>query len=207
MPHRNTVAAPHRRTSCAVIVGATFAALLWGIAASPQPPTAAPVDASAGASGAEAGGTSTSTAATPEALPADLLQRCARKALRGDFGKVPAWKLAIYQRVLNKGLTIQGRAKRTNYCPQCSGTHCADGSPVRRGICAASRNIPMHSIIWLATDGLLKVCDRGGWVRVGGRYTRRGETANFDVWVPDCPGGCWTGPGTKRNVAWAQVAP
>jgi len=143
--------------------------------------------------------------ATAADLPPDPLQRAATKALAGDFGPLPDWKAHIYRTVLATGMTVQGEAKRTTYCPHCSGLTCADGSPVRRGVVSASRNIPMHSVIWLATDGLLKVCDRGGAVRVGGGYTLAGESANFDVWVPRCAGGCWTGPGTKRNVAWAIV--
>ena len=141
---------------------------------------------------------------SPEVLPNAPLQRCATKALRGDFGTVPAWKLDAYRHVIERRLTAQGRAKRTTYCPSCSGLTCADGSRVRPGICAASRNIPMHAIVWLASDGLLKVCDRGGWVDL--RHVRRGETANFDVWVPKCAGGCWTGPGTKRHVPWAVIS-
>jgi hypothetical protein len=142
---------------------------------------------------------------TAQDLPADPLQRCATKALAGRFGKLAPWKAHIYAQVLASGQTVQDLAKRTTYCPHCSGMTCADGSHVRLGICAASRNIPMHAVIWLASDGLLKVCDRGGAVRVGGGYTLDSETAVFDVWVPDCPGGCWTGPGTKRDVAWAIV--
>lgn len=135
-------------------------------------------------------------------LPADPLQRMAYQAvvlrLWPDIAK---WKLGVYKEVLEHGYTAHGLAKRTTYCPHCSGTTCADGSRVRGGICAASRNVPMHSIVWLETEGLLKVTDRGGAVKVPGGA----ESAHFDVWVPDCAGGCWTGPGTRRAVPWAVI--
>lgn len=134
-------------------------------------------------------------------LPSDPLQRMAYQAVvLRLWPHAPAWKLAIYQRVLDSGTKAHGLAKRTTYCPGCAGNRCADGSRVRRGVCAASRNIPMHSVVWLETEGLLKVTDRGGAVRVPGR----GESAHFDVWVPDCQG-CYTGPGTKRAVPWALL--
>ena len=139
------------------------------------------------------------------ALPADLFQRCAVKALRGDYGRLPEWKRRAYRWGLKHGVTVCGRAKRTTYCPRCSGPICADGSHVRRGICAASRNIPMHWIVWLATDGLLLVTDRGGAVKARPPYVRPGESANFDVWVPRCPGGCWHGSGTRHHVPYALL--
>lgn len=136
-------------------------------------------------------------------LPSDPLQRMAYQAVvLKTWSHVPQWKLDIYQEVLDKKLTAQGLAKRTTYCPRCSGTRCADGSRVRDGICAASRNIPMHSIIWLQSEGLLKVTDRGGAVRVPGR----GESAHFDVWRPRCAGHCWTGPGTLRRIPWRLIS-
>jgi hypothetical protein len=132
----------------------------------------------------------------------DPFRRCARKALAGEYGALKPWQRTAYERGLRAGLTAARGAKRTTYCPRCSGRTCADGSPVRRGVVSASRNVPMHSLVWLATDGLLLVTDRGGWVKVGGRFTRAGESANFDVWKPRCVGDCWHGPGTKRRVPY-----
>lgn len=183
-----------RTTIVAVALAATLAG--WASATEEQTEACAPI-----------------VAQTPD-LPTDPLQRVAQKAIRGDFGVIPAWKLAIYRKVVEKGITADNVAKRTTYCPYCSGKKCADGSRVRRGICAASPNIPMHSIIWLASDGLLKVCDRGGLVKVGrakwrGKWyncTKGAETANFDVWKPRCVGHCWTGPGTLRRVPWALIS-
>lgn len=140
-------------------------------------------------------------------LPADPLQRQAYRAVvLREWPDMPQWKFVAYQIVLAKNIMAQGRARRTTYCPSCSGLRCADGSRVRIGVCAASRNIPMHSLIWLATDGLLKVTDRGGLVRVDRSARRYRESAHFDVWKPHCVGGCYSGPGTKRGVPWAFIA-
>jgi len=143
----------------------------------------------------------------PTTMPDDPLQRIAYRALAlNEWPDTPEWKLDAYRVVLHHKITVQGVARRTTYCPSCSGTTCADGSPVREGICAASPNIPMHALVWLASDGLQKVCDRGGAVQVNSGCRARGENANFDVWVPRCVGGCWTGPGTLSRVPWAQIA-
>jgi hypothetical protein len=134
-------------------------------------------------------------------MPTDPLQKMAYKAVvLRQWPGAPAWKLALYSQILRDGTTVHGRAKRTTYCPRCSGKRCADGSPVRHGICAASRNIPMGAIVWLQSEGLLKVCDRGGGVRVPGRH----ENAHFDVWVPNCYRS--SAGGTKRGVPWALVS-
>jgi len=143
----------------------------------------------------------------PPGLPEDPLQRIAYRAVvLNEWPDTPQWKLDAYRIVVDRGITVQGAARRTTYCLSCAGRTCADSSPVRDGVCAASPNIPMHALVWLASDGLLKVCDRGGAVKVNGGCRSRGESANFDVWVPDCAGGCWTGPGTLSRVPWAQIA-
>lgn len=138
------------------------------------------------------------------ALPTDPLQRIAYRAVvLKEWPEAPQWKLDAYQRVLDEGITSKNVARRTTYCPHCSGTRCADGSRVRHGICAASKNVPMHSIIWLASDGLLKVTDRGGAVKP---HPKQGESAHFDVWKRTCRG-CSTGPGTIRRVPFAVILP
>lgn len=136
--------------------------------------------------------------------PTDPLQRAAYKVcVLHEPATVAPWKLALYQQILASGQTISGLARRTNYCPRCSGTHCADSSRVRPGVCAASRNIPMHSVLWVASDGFELVTDRGGAVRVGGGYTSKAENARIDVWQHRCGQTCQDG--TKRNVPWALV--
>jgi len=142
----------------------------------------------------------------PLGMTDDLQRTAYRAVVLREWPDTPQWKLDAYKIVLDRKITLQGVARRTTYCPRCSGTTCADGSAVRDGICAASPNISMHALIWLASDGLLKVCDRGGAVQVDGGCRGRGESANLDVWVPSCEGGCWTGPGTLARVPWAVVA-
>lgn len=136
-------------------------------------------------------------------LPTDPLQRIAYRAVvLKQWPEAPKWKLDAYQRVLDNNITVRGAARRTCYCPHCAGNRCADGSRVRHGICAASKNIAMHSIIWLASDGLLKVTDRGGAVKP---HPRQGEAAHFDVWQTSCRG-CSRGPGTKKRVPFAVIS-
>ncbi len=140
-----------------------------------------------------------------QALPADPLQRAAYKvAVLGQHAPdAPAWKLDLYRDVLASGQGIGGRCRRTNYCPRCSGTKCSDGSRVRRGVCAASRNIRMHSVLWLASDGIVLVTDRGGAVRVGHGLTNSRENARIDCWQQSCGASCQDG--TLVAVPWALL--
>lgn len=139
-----------------------------------------------------------------ERIAADPLQRHAvQVALRRNPPDAPAWKINLYMQVILSGQTISGRARRTNYCPLCSGPRCSDESRVRPGVCAASRNIPMHSVLWLQTDGLLLVTDRGGAVRVGGGYTNPRENARVDAWQYRCGRTCQDG--TVSLVPWALL--
>jgi len=138
-------------------------------------------------------------------LPVDAIQRVAAKALRGDYDPVPGYIKHLYLVAQQRGLTVQGVARLTTYCPRCSGMTCADGSRVRDGICAANPQIAMHSWVWLECSGWLKVCDRGGWVTLG--YCRYGQTANVDEWLPGCVGDCWRGPGTRERVPYAVLPP
>ena len=143
--------------------------------------------------------------ATP-ATPQDALQACAAKALAGGYGPLPKWKSDAYKLVLAKHLTVQGRAKTTTYCPCCDSSAYIGGTKYIPGVtCAANPEIPRYSIVWLQTVGMLRVTDRGGAVKITGKYVRRGETANFDRFVEHCEGGCWTGPGTVRNVPYAVI--
>lgn len=144
---------------------------------------------------------------TPQTLPEDPLQAHAyRVVVLKHPPDALAWKVRLYSDVLLSGQTIDGRCKRTTYCPRCSGRTCADGSRVRRGVCAAPRCVPMHSLVWVQGSGLLCVTDRGGAVQSApSRYLRRGERLVLDEWLPRCVGDCWTGPGTRRFVPYAIV--
>jgi len=122
-------------------------------------------------------------------LPADPFQRCAVRALGGEFGPLQEWQAYWYRRGVGGGRTIQGRAKVTSYGPweppsMSGGPYCwVAGRRVRlsRAHCAANPEIPRGSVVW-TPYGLRFVVDRGGWVKVGGRFTRPDESANFDYW-------------------------
>lgn len=119
----------------------------------------------------------------------DPFQRCAVEALAGRWGTLAPWQADSYQSGLARGLTADRRAKVTCYGPFESPA--MSGGPfawlgnerirLNDAHCASNPEIPKGSIIW--TDwGLRFVVDRGGWVKIGGRFTRAGETANFDCW-------------------------
>lgn len=117
----------------------------------------------------------------PAPLPEDPFVSHARAVVDG---RVPAdaWKVEAYRRALKRGVTVTGRARRTNFCLNCdpTGKGC-DGSPARPGTCATDPDtIPVGSFIWTQSDGLLKVTDTGG--KVSGKH--------IDVWFPQCPLGC-----------------
>jgi 3D (Asp-Asp-Asp) domain-containing protein len=138
----------------------------------------------------------------PAPLPEDPLVAHARAVVAGEI-PADAWKIARYQQALDEGVRMKGRCKQTRYCLRCDPSNeSADGTkPLYVGMCAANPEIPMHSVLWVQGYGLLRVRDRGGAVKLG-RYVRRGETANVDVFVGDrCPGGCDNG--TKRQVPYA----
>jgi hypothetical protein len=139
------------------------------------------------------------------AATTDPCQQHMIKLLTGKLGPQPAWKLNLARRTLRRGLTANLYTRRTTYCPSCSGTHCADGSPVRPGVAAADKSITLDSYIYLYGSGIVKITDRGGAVRVGNGFTRYPETHKVDLWVRSCS----KGPGTAKNVRMAilQLAP
>jgi len=141
-------------------------------------------------------------------LPSDAFQKCAVRALRGDWGVIPDWKRDAYIWGLARGVEVCGAAKVTSYgyLWEPGGTIMATGKRVYVGACAANPEIPFGCIVWTAAYGLARVEDRGGWVKVGfarvhgrRRYvTNRRETANFDYYsIRELP--------TVRNCPWARV--
>jgi len=117
----------------------------------------------------------------------DLLQIVAHKAVAGKYGKVPRWKLDWYKRVIDRGLTVQGRCKLTYFGPfdppRMYGGPWAypNRHRVRLGPdhAAANREVPTGSIVW-TRYGLRVVVDRGGAVTLAN--TQPGESANLDFW-------------------------
>lgn len=146
-----------------------------------------------------------------EPLPEDFFQRCAVKALRGEFGVLPRWKRDAYLWGRCRGVTVCGVAKVTSYGPwespeMSGGQWTASGTHVSEDECAANPEIPFGAIVWTAAYGLRRVEDRGGWVKVGyavvrGRrklVTCAEESANFDYYaLRELP--------TVRRSPWARV--
>ena len=115
---------------------------------------------------------------------ADPLQACAAKALRGDFGTIPNWKLKVYQKVAAQGLTAQGKAWVTSYYP-------SEGFPrgqhTRSGIGVSERSAAVYRrdwkrlrgcYVWTAAYGLRVVEDTGA-----NSNHRHAIRNNADIWL------------------------
>lgn len=77
------------------------------------------------------------TPAVCQDLPQDPLQRCATKAINGDFGKLKDWQAKGYKLAIKHGVTVQGKAWVTSYFP-------SEG--FREGDCTASgRGVSIRS--------------------------------------------------------------
>ena len=133
---------------------------------------------------------------TEPMLPADPLQRCAVKALRGDYGKLAAWQEKAYRSALEQEITTNKTFVLTAYL----GTH-PDGKVDRRGHwctlrTAASNLIPYGSYIWTNQGGLRQILDCGA--RSNDRRARRiaGPHAIWvDYWFPN-------GKAARAKGAW-----
>lgn len=147
-------------------------------------------------------------------LPNDPCQRCAAKALRGDYGKLPTWKRCAYEHIISNNITVAkdgGYAKVTGYgylwesAAMAGGTVTASGSKVHTRGCAANPEIPFGTLVWTAR-GMRYVNDRGGWVKVGqarvyGKWkkvTNNKESANLDFYTEEPYH-------TSRNTPYAIV--
>ena len=132
---------------------------------------------------------STDAPSAGQVLPADLLQRCATKALRGDFGKLKSWQRAGYAAALQHGATVQGRAWTTSYYPSEGfprGQHC------RSGIGVSERSAAVRSCdwrkcrgcyVWTAAYGIRVVEDTGANSNHG-VACRKGADIWLDYWFP-----------------------
>ena len=146
-------------------------------------------------------------AATARArVPGDRLQEHCVNVINGTWGTQPAWKVQAAWYVLGRSVTVQGRAKVTTYCDKCDSSGCgSDGGCLADGVVAANPEVNGHQVVWTEAYGFGIVCDRGGAVKLG-EYVRAGESANIDTYMRDgCVGDCWTGPGTRRQQAYAII--
>ena len=117
-------------------------------------------------------------------LPSDPFQRCAMRALRGDFGPLKPWQEEAYRLGLERGVMVQGRVFLTAYYPwegrsgrvDCRGNPCSPRT-------AAANRLPYGSYVWVANPcGVRQVLDRGA--RSNDRIAdRRGCDLWLDLWM------------------------
>jgi len=121
--------------------------------------------------------------ATP-ALPTDAFQQCAVKVLRGDYGEVPAWKLAAYRCGLDQGQQVRGHVWLTAYYPWegRSGRVDSRGAPCTSRTAAANR-LSRGAYLWVEEPCQMRqVLDRGA--RFNDRIAdRHGCNLWADLWM------------------------
>jgi hypothetical protein len=131
----------------------------------------------------------------------DPVQRCAAKALAGEYGELQDWQRCAYQYVLDQGVTVPeaNRAKLTSYGPwEPCGTHTYSGDRVTTAMCAVDKSqIPLGTLVWTAW-GLRYAMDTGGAVKSRWPYIRRGENAVIDYYT-------MRGVETERAQPWVIV--
>jgi hypothetical protein len=126
-----------------------------------------------------------------QALPQDPFQRCAVKALRGDYGRLHPWQAKGYRRGLSQGAT----ASRVVWLTAYYASEGRDGRIDNHGNpctyrTAAANEVPRGSYIW-TRYGLRQVLDSGAH-RNDGIARRKGAEFWVDYWAENaahCPFG------------------
>jgi hypothetical protein len=125
-------------------------------------------------------------------LPDDPFQRCATKALRGDFAGAPQWKLDVYDRGLSLGVT----ANRTAWLTAYYGTR-PDGKRDRYGrpctlrhAAARDEQVPRRAFVWTAQSGIRQVLDTGSVDNIR-RARKKGADVWIDAWLPSPSHNSW----------------
>lgn len=130
-------------------------------------------------------------------LPSEPLQRCAARALRGDFGKLAPWQREGYTQALKSHRHV--KLWLTQYYPsEGPDSRCtASGVPVSLRVASANL-IPRYSFVWTEQPARLRqVLDTGA--RRNDRIAkRRGCYAWMDEWIPRK---CWRGHDTRIGAA------
>lgn len=118
-------------------------------------------------------------------LPTDPFQRCATKALRGDFGKLADWQRAAYKRGLAQGVTAGRKAWLTAYYgTRPDGRRDRYGNPCTwRHAAARDEQVPRNAYIWTAESGLRQVLDTGAKSNIS-RARAKGACTWIDAWLP-----------------------
>ena len=121
--------------------------------------------------------------ATHDTIPTDPFQKCARKAIRGEFGHLAGWQRTGYKRGLSQGVTCSRTLVLTTYYPgegrdgqvDCRGNKCRPGT-------LASNRLPHGTVVFIPwTQRLSRVADRGARSN-DQRAARRGGVW-VDVWL------------------------
>ena len=121
--------------------------------------------------------------------PADPLQRCAQRALAGEWGPLQPWQEAAYRKVVEEGITVApGRAMVTWYGPPERAARVDQyGQPCGPHTCA-NQELPRRTVVWIENPCGLRIVldnDRSPGHPQGKAYPaarRRGYVTWFDCW-------------------------
>ena len=117
-------------------------------------------------------------------LPSDPFQRCATKAVRGDYGRLAYWQRVGYEEGLRRGATCTTRVWATQFFPAEGYDY---GEETRSGYgcslrVAAATAIPLYSFVWTGRTGIRQVLDTGS--PRNDRVARgKGARMWIDFWV------------------------
>jgi alkanesulfonate monooxygenase SsuD/methylene tetrahydromethanopterin reductase-like flavin-dependent oxidoreductase (luciferase family) len=112
------------------------------------------------------------------------LARVAKRAIRGDFGKLRPWQADAYRTILKRNIRATRLCWRTDFGAWegqhtgCGGYHLDEYS------CAANR-LTQGTVIWIA-GGLRRVQDTGAHYN-DGIADRKGASMWIDLWWEDNP--------------------
>lgn len=120
---------------------------------------------------------------------ADPLQRCAQRALAGEWGPLQPWQERAYRKVVEEGITVApGRAMVTWYGPpERSARVDQYGQPCGPHTCA-NQELPRRTVVWIENPCGLRIVldnDRSPGHPQGKAYPaarRRGYVTWFDCW-------------------------
>ena len=123
------------------------------------------------------------TTAFAQGLPRDPFQRCAIRALRGDFGKLAEWQRRGYARGLALGVTCNTRVWLTGYYA----TEGRQGQTDRRGRpctrrTAAANLVSENAWVWCEAAAELRQVRDCGAHRNDAVARRKGARLWIDYW-------------------------
>lgn len=117
-------------------------------------------------------------------LPTDPFQRCAVKALRGDYGTLKPWQAKGYALGLERSVKANAKVWLTVYYG-----NRRHGQIDRRGRkctmrTAAATSIAENAYVWCSPPGELRQILDTGSKRNDGRARRKGAERWVDFWYP-----------------------